>query len=614
MRPHNPLDETPTSADGTSHGSDKQVVDLIVERLRAWGTQRIYGYAGDGNNPLLGALRRAGNAPEFVQAKHEESAAFMAVGDAKFAGGVGVVTSTQGPGAIHLLTGLYDAKLDSAPVVALVAQQHQSVLGSDYQQEIDLPHVFHDVAAPFVQLVSTPEQLPMVLDRAFRSALAKGHPAVIILPHGVQSEPAPDLGQAHGEVVTAPRWTSGRLMPREEDMDAAAELINAGERIAILAGQGVKQCGDAVLRLADHLGAGVATSLLGKPYIDETHPLATGTMGHLGTTASAGVLQGCDTLLIIGSNDPWTEFYPPPGQARAVQIDTDPAVIANRYPVEVGMASDSGAAIDALLDRLTPRGRTPWRDEVERIVRGSREVARERADVSARPLNPELVVRRFGEHLADDVQLAIDVGSSVYHYVRQLTLPSAASAHLSSTLASMGCGIPYGLSAKESANDRPVAVIAGDGAMLMLGNSELVTVAERWRTWQDPRFVVLVLHNHDLAEVTWEQREAEQQPRFAPSQDIPSFDFAGYAELLGIRGIRVGADEDLAPALREAFAADTPVLIEAITDPDVPLLPPFPHGRAMADSMRVGLQAEGEAGARALRLLDTYAQIEEKHA
>ena len=276
MHTRNQHDESDTSADGASGGSDKQVADLIVERLRAWGTERIYGYAGDGNNPLLGALRRA-----------------------------------------------------------------------------------------------------------FRSALAKGHPAVIILPHGVQSEPAPDLGQAHGEVVTAPRWTSGQLVPREEDLSAAVEILESGERIAILAGRGVRGAEDAVLRLADRLGAGVATSLLGKPYVDESHPLAAGTMGHLGTTASAGVLQGCDTLLIIGSNDPWTEFYPPPGQARAVQIDTDPAVIANRYPVEVGLAGDSGTAIDALMSRLRPRGRTPWREEVERLVRSWRDVARERAEIDA---------------------------------------------------------------------------------------------------------------------------------------------------------------------------------------------------------------------------------------
>lgn len=587
--------------------------DLIVERLTEWGVERLYGYPGDGNNPLLGALQRADSGPEFIQAKHEESAAFMAVGEAKYTGRVGVVTSTQGPGAVHLLNALYDAKLDSAPVVALVAQQHTSVLGSDYQQEIDLPNLFHDVASPFVQLVSAPEQLPMVLDRAFRSALANAQPAVVILPHDLQQAEAPELGQQHGEVVTAPRWTTGRVLPRDEDLDAAARVVEAGSRVAILAGRGVRDAREQVIALAEHLGAGITTSLLGKPYVDESHPLAAGTMGHLGTTASARVLQECDTLLIIGSNDPWTEFYPAPGQARAIQIDVDPAIIANRYPVEVGLIGESGPTIEALIERLVERGRTGWRSEVERHVQNWREISRLRAEVPADPLNPELVVRRFGERLGDDSQLAIDVGSSVYHYVRQILLPQGVPAHLSSTLASMGCGVPFGISAKETAPDRPVAVVAGDGAMQMLGITDLITVSERWKDWSDPRFVVLVLHNLDLAEVSWEQREMESQPRFEASQRIPRFDFAGYAELLGLRGILVDDPSNLDEALDRAFAADRPVVIEALTDRDVPLLPPFPHGREQLDSMRSALEAEGFRSEHALDLLGVYAQIEEDH-
>ncbi len=590
----------------------RQVSDLVVERLLAWGTARIYGYAGDGNNPLLGALRRAG-APAFITARHEESAAFMAVGEAKYTGSAGVVTSTQGPGAVHLLNGLYDAKLDSAPVVALVGQQHRSTLGSDYQQEIDLQTLFHDVAPRFVQQVSSPAQLPMVLDRAFRSALTHAQPAVVILPHDIQQASVAGLGQEHGEVVTAPRWTTGRVLPRHEDLAAAVGVLEAGERIAILAGRGVRDAQDEVIRLAEHLGAGIATSLLGKPYVDEAHPLAAGTMGHLGTTASARVLQECDTLLILGSNDPWTEFYPPPGQARAVQVDIDPAMLANRYPVEAGVVGDCAATAEALLDRLRPRGSTPWRAEVERHVRNWHEISRLRAEVAADPLNPELAVRRFAERLSPDHRVAIDVGSAVYHYARQMRLPTSVSAHLSSTLASMGCGIPYGISAKESAPERPVAVIAGDGAMQMLGNVDLVTVAERWRRWRDPRFAVLVLHNRDLAEVSWEQREMEAQPRFPASQDVPRFDFTGYAELLGLRGIRIDAPDDIPAVLDEAFACERPVVVEAITDPDTPLLPPFPHGEEQLGAMRSGLRAEGEAGAHGLALLEHYARIEDEH-
>ncbi|AGF72097.1 thiamine pyrophosphate-requiring protein [Corynebacterium halotolerans] len=586
--------------------------DLIVDRLRTWGVERVYGYAGDGNNPLLGALRRAGGSPEFISARHEEGAAFMAVGEAKYGERVGVVSSTQGPGAVHLLNGLYDAKLDHAPVVALVAQQHRSALGSGHQQELDLQHLFADVSSPFIQFVAAPEQLPMVLDRAFRSALANSQPSVVILPHDVQQAPAPDLGQSHGEVVTSPRWTTGEVIPRGEDLDAAAEVIAAGEKIGILAGRGVRHAQEELIALAERLGAGVTMSLLGKPYVDESHPLVAGTMGHLGTTASAHVLQECDTLLIIGSDDPWTEFYPVPGTARAIQLDVDPAMIGNRYPVEVGLVGHAAPGIRALLERLPERGDTPWRREVEEQIRIWHEISRLRSEVPARPLNPELVARGLSARVPEDAQLAVDVGSAVYHYVRQMSLPTSVPAHVSSTLASMGCAVPYAVAAKEVAPDRPMVVLAGDGAMEMLGINELITVAERWRGWGNPRFVLLVLHNRDLAEVSWEQRESEAEPRFDASQEVPRFDFAAYAEQLGLHGMRLHDAAALDRVLDEAFTVERPVVIEVLTDPDVPLLPPFPHGRQMLESMRQGLAAEGEAGKHGLQLLNHYAEIEEQ--
>lgn len=445
------------------------VADLVIGRLAQWGAERIYGYAGDGNNPLLGALRRA-DGPVFVGARHEEAAAFMACGEAKYGG---VVTSTQGPGAVHLLNGLYDARLDGVPVVAIVAQQHRTALGSGYQQEIDLQTLFHDVAASSVQLVATPEQVPMVVDRAFRTARAGGRPAVVILPHDVQ-------------------------------------------------------------------------------------------------------------------------------------IDVDPAALGDRYPVEVGVVGEAAAAIDALIERLPACGSSPWRDEAEDAARLWRETARRRAEVPADPLNPEQVVRAFAERIPASAAVALDVGSVVYHYARQTNLPHDVPVHLSSTLASMGCGVPYGIAAKELRPDRPVAVLSGDGAMQMLGNAELVTVAERWRTWADPRFVVLVLGNRDLAEVSWEQREMEGEPRFSASQDVPEFDAARYAELLGLRGVRVSSPDELSQAFSDAFAADRPVVIDAEVDPDAPLLPPLPHAERVVDGMRQALEAEGDDGAHALRLLDAY--------
>jgi len=589
--------------------SDRLAADLIVERLRAWGVPRVFGYSGDGINAVMGALRRAGE-PEFVQARHEEAAAFMAVGHAKYTGGVGVALSTQGPGAVHLLTGLYDAKLDGVPVVAIMGQQERSVLGAEYQQEVDLLTLARDVAAQFAQTVTTAEQLPLVLDRAFRTALATRSPAVVVLPHDVQQEPAPETEQEHGVVNTAPTWRPGRLVPQEEDLRAAADVLNAGRRVALLVGQGARTAREEVAAVAEKLGAGVATSLLGKPWVDESRPWAAGVMGHLGTTASAFVLGNCDTLLMVGTNDPWTEYYPPPGQARAVQIDLDGRRLGDRYPIEVALPGDAAATLRALLPMLDEPADRAWREQVESAVRSWRELAAERAATPAEPVNPERMVAELSPRLPADAQVAVDVGSVTYWYARQLRLPDGVPAHLSSTLASMGCSLPYGLAAKLAAPERPVVALTGDGAMQMLGINELVTVAHRWRSWADPRFLVCVLVNRELAEVTWEQREMEGDPRFDASQSLPDFPYAGYAELLGLTGIRVEDPGELGAAWDRALAADRPVVLEVRTDPDVPLLPPFPAGRAKLDTFRAGLDQEGPAGERARRLLDTYADQE----
>jgi pyruvate dehydrogenase (quinone) len=584
------------------------VADLVVDRLREWGVRRIFGYSGDGINGLMGALRRAGGDPQFVQARHEENAALMAVGHAKYTDGVGVVTSTQGPGAVHLLNGLYDAKLDHQPVVAIVGQQPTTALGAEYQQEIDLTGLFKDVAAQYVQAVLAPEQAAMVVDRAFRTALATRSPCVVVLPHDVQVAPAPDeLPHEHGVVPTVPQWRPPRVVPHDADLAAAAEVLDGGERVALLVGQGARHAGDQVRAVAERLGAGVTTSLLGKPWWDETLPISCGVMGHLGTTASGWLLDECDTLLVVGSNDPWTEFYPAPGQARAVQVDLDGRHLGNRYPIEVGLVGDAAETLDALLPRL--RARDGWRPEVERRVRSWRELADRRAGTPAEPLNPERVVRSLSSRLPADARVSVDVGSVTYWYARHLTLPPGVPAHLSSPLASMGSGLPYGLAAKLDAPDRPLVALVGDGAMQMNGISELVTVAHRWRDWADPRFVVLVLHNQDLAEVTWEQRETEGDPRFDDSQTLPTFPYAAYAELLGLTGIRVDSPDEVDAAWDRALAADRPVVLEAVVDPDVPLLPPFPAGREKLDSFRRAL-AQEDHGSHARELLDEQARQE----
>ncbi|WP_110240103.1 thiamine pyrophosphate-requiring protein [Nocardioides gilvus] len=588
------------------------VADLVVERLLAWGVHRVFGYSGDGINPVMGALRRAGGDPAFVQARHEENAALMAVGHAKYTGGIGVVTSTQGPGAVHLLNGLYDAKLDHQPVVAIVGQQPTTALGSEYQQEIDLPSLFKDVAAQYVQTVLAPEQAAMVIDRAFRTALATRSPCVVVLPHDVQVEPAPEEPpHEHGVVPTAPQWRKPRVIPADDDLAEAAAVLNAGQRVALLVGQGARDAGAQVRAVAERLGAGVTTSLLGKPWWDETLPTSCGVMGHLGTTASGWLMDHCDTLLMVGTNDPWTEFYPAPGQARGVQVDIDGRHLANRYPVEVGLVGDAAETLERLLPLLEDRSESTWRSQVVEQVERWHRIAEERASAQAHPLTPEYVVRALTPRLPADAQVSVDVGSVVYWYARHLTLPVGVQAHLSSTLASMGSGLPYGLAAKLEAPERPVVALVGDGGMQMNGIAELITVASRWQDWTDPRFVVLVLNNQDLAEVTWEQRETEGDPRYDVSQSLPDFPYAAYAELLGLTGIRVEHGHEVDAAWQRALSADRPVVLEAIVDPDVPLLPPFPAGEQKLDNFRRAL-AQEENGDRARRLLDDQAAQEQE--
>ena len=572
------------------------VSDALVTRLREWGVHRIFGYAGDGIDPILAALNRAGGDPELVTTRHEEMAAFMASGHAKYTGEVGVCLSTQGPGAIHLLAGLYDAKLDRKPVVAIVGQVVTTALGSGYLQEVDLQTLFKDVCGQYVMTVTSPEQFPLVLDDAFRTALATSTPTCVIVPHDVQKAELPEQEHTHGVVPTSTAFSRPRVLAPDADLDRAVQLLEACERPALLVGQGASGAADEVVALAERLGAGVTTSLLGKPVLDESLPFHCGVMGHLGTTASADLMSGCDALVVVGSNDPWTEFYPAPGQARTVQIDVSPRNIGTKTQVEVGLAGDAKDTLTELLARL---GRTPanatWRSTVEGYVRDWHRVrderARDRQPGEDAPLNPQLVVHELGPQLPGDALVSVDVGSITYWYARFLQLPPGVPGYTSGTLASMGCAMPFGVAAKLAHPDRPVVALAGDGAMLMNGINELVTVARRWQDWTDPRFVVLVLNNGDLAEVSWEQREMEGDPRYPVSQEVPAFPFADYAELLGLRGIRVEKPDQVAEAWRDALAGDRPWVIEAITDPSTPMLAPKQPDEKV-DQMLAGIGQE----------------------
>ncbi|ARP94114.1 thiamine pyrophosphate-requiring protein [Bordetella genomosp. 13] len=577
------------------------VSDFIVRRLTQWGICRVYGYPGDGINGMMGALGRAGDALEFVQTRHEETAAFMACAHAKFTGQIGVCLATSGPGAIHLLNGLYDAKLDHQPVVALVGQQARSSLGGDYQQEVDLVALFKDVAHDYVQLASDASQVRHLIDRAMRIALERRAVTCVILPNDVQEMPAVESPpRAHGTVHTGIGLTSHAAVPHRQALENAASILNCGERVAILVGAGALKAGQQVQEVAELLGAGVAKALLGKAVLPDDLPYVTGSIGLLGTQPSWYLMNECDTLLMVGTSFPYGEFLPPEGQARAVQIDIDGRNMNLRYPVEVGLVGDSRLTLSALVPLLERKTKRQWREQIESRVARWWSTMQARAMVEAKPVNPQLPFWELSSRLPDDSIITCDSGSAANWYARDVRLRDGMMASLSGGLATMGCAVPYALAAKLSHPARPVIALVGDGAMQMNGINELITIADRWKQWQDPRLVVLVLNNGDLNLVTWEQRVNSGSPRYEPSQWLPSFRYAEYARLLDLGGIKVERPEQVGPAWDAALRADRPTVIEVVADPEVPPIPPHMDLKQVKAYMQA-LRREGRTGGEALR-------------
>jgi pyruvate dehydrogenase (quinone) len=569
---------TSTTAEARSDRSDLimtiTVADHVLARLREWGTEHVFGYPGDGINGLLAAWQRAENEPRFVQARHEEMAAFQAVGYAKFSGRLGVCAATSGPGAIHLLNGLYDAKLDHVPVLALVGQTHRSAMGGSYQQEVDLHTLFKDVASEFIETVNVPEQLPNVLDRAIRTAYARRCPTAVIIPADVQELDYHPPTHEFKMVPSSLDRSGWAAVPSAEALRRAADVLNAGERPAILIGQGAAGARAEVEQVADRLGAGVAKALLGLDVLSDELPYVTGPIGLLGSRPSYELMRDCDTLLTIGSSFPYSQFLPEFGAARAVQIDLDPHMIGMRYPYEVNLVGDARETLQRLLPMLRATRSPDWREQVVAGVARWHEVMARRAELSADPINPEYVAHCLDPLLPDDAIITADSGSVANWYARHLRMRGEMRASLSGTLATMGCGVPYAVGAKFAHPDRPVIALVGDGAMQMNGLAELITAAKYRRAWHDPRLVVAVWNNQDLNQVTWEMRSMSGSPEFLPSQAIPDVSYARFAESLGLTGIRVEKPEGVESAWREALAADGPAVVEFLTDPAVPPIPP----------------------------------------
>ncbi|RKR03451.1 pyruvate dehydrogenase (quinone) [Kushneria sinocarnis] len=553
----------------------ENVSDFLLNRLSQWGIHRIYGYAGDGINDIMGALDRAGDRFDFIQTRHEEMAAFMATAHAKFTDEVGVCMATSGPGAIHLLNGLYDAKKDHRPVVAIIGQQARSALGGDYQQEVDLTALYKDVANEYVHRANTPAQVRHLIDRCFRIAMSARTVTALIIPNDLQTQPAVETpAHAHGTVHSGVGTPTPYTVPQQEDLKRAAQVLNEGQRVGILVGAGALHATDEVMQLADVLGAGVAKALLGRAALPDDLPYVTGSIGLLGTNPSWEMMANCDTLLMIGSTFPYSEFLPEEGQARGVQIDIDGRMLSMRYPMEVNLVGDSAATIRELLPYLERKQDRSWREHIEHSVSRWWEVLEERAMADADPVNPQRVFWELSPKLPDNCILTSDSGSAANWYARDLKLRRGMMASLSGGLATMGNGVPYAIAAKFAYPDRPVIALVGDGAMQMAGNAELITIANFWKRWDDPRLVIMVLNNQDLNQVTWEMRAQVGDPKYPGSQDLPDFPYAQYAELLGLQGIRVDEPDALADAWERALNADRPTVLEVITDPNVPPIPP----------------------------------------
>jgi pyruvate dehydrogenase (quinone) len=550
------------------------VSDFVWHRLNEWGLKRVFGYPGDGVGGLDLALERAKASMEYVQVRHEEMAAFMASAHAKFTGQVGLCYATSGPGAIHLLTGLYDAKMDHVPVVAIVGQQARTAIGAHYQQEVDLQSLFKDVASDYVVTATEPAQIRHCIDRAVRIASARRSVTAVIIPNDLQELAYQDPPLVHGTTHTGVGYAGPAKLPDQSVLREAAAVLNAGKKVAILVGSGALGATDEVIAVAEKLQAGVAKALLGKAVLPDDLPWVTGGLGLLGTKPSWDLMQECDTLLMVGSSFPYSEFLPPPGQARGVQIDLDGAMLSLRYPMEVSMVGDSAIALAALLPMLEQKKADSWRHGIEKGVASWWKTLEARAMQPADPINPQRIFWEASKRLPENCIMTGDAGSVANWYGRDIKMRRGMMGSLSGSLASLGCATPYAVAAKMAFPERTVIAFIGDGAMQMNGLNVMITISKYWKEWSNPRLVVMVLNNQDLNQVTWEERVQLGAGKTESTQSIPDFAYDKYAELLGLKGILVRDPEKIGAAWDEALSADRPVILNIYADPNVPPLPP----------------------------------------
>ncbi|RNE59308.1 thiamine pyrophosphate-requiring protein [Cryobacterium tepidiphilum] len=553
------------------------VSDFVIQRIREWGVSRVFGFPGDGIGEFDGALgkaERAGDGLEYVRPTHEEICALMATAHAKFTGEVGVCMATSSPGGFHMINGLYDAKMDNQPVVAIVGQQGLDAFGTSGQQESNLERTFSDVAV-YVKTIVAPEQAQAVVDTAFRSARVHLGPAVIIIPHDVQGmeiEAPPRANWVSRSSAVAP---STAITPPEEDIIRAAGIINAGRKVTFMVGHGANGATDEVLEAARLAGAGIITALRGKQVVPADVPHHSQQLGLLGSLPSFNQMDDCDTLVLLGTNYPYAQFLPKTGQARAIQVDLKPEQMGLRYPTELNLWGDVKSTLAALIPHLEAKTDLSWQDKVaHEMVEWENEMEAQALLSYPDGVNPRRVYFELNKRLPPRAIVTADAGTTADWYGHHIRLQRGMMGDLSGRLATMLAAMPYAVAAKFAFSDRSVICTIGDGAFQMLGMNELITIKKYMNRWENPQLIIMVLHNNDLSQVSWEMRTEDANPVWETSQDVESVDYAGWAELLGFTGIRVTSDDDVAAAWDTAFATRGITLIDAHTSKNVPPLPP----------------------------------------
>ena len=541
--------------------------DILVESLIEWGVDVVFGIPGDGINGIMEALRKRQEQIRFIQTRHEETAALAAVGYAKFTGRLGVCPATSGPGGIHLLNGLYDAKLDGAPVLAITGLQYHDLLSTRTQQDVELDKLFADACAYSARIMG-PAHVENVVELACRTALASRQPTHVTMPVDVQSlavgksERSPRNVARH--VSNVPAY--GAQLPDRDALERAADILNQGKRIFILAGRGALGARAELIEIARRLQAPVGTALLGKGAIPDDDPHATGGVGLLGTRPSQEALEGCDTLLIVGSSFPYVEYYPKPGAARAVQLDADPSRIGLRYPVEVGLVGDSARTLRALLDHIRPREDSAFLEEVQQGIGDWRALMEERGTRADTPMKPQRVVHELDKLLDDDAIIITDSGTITAWTARHIRMRGAQMFGCSGSLATMACALPYAIGAAVAYPGRQIVAVIGDGGLSML-LADLVTLR---KYALDAKIVVI--RNDTLGQIKWEQIVFLGNPEYGC--ELEPIDFVKAAEACGVQGLRIDDPARCADQLRSALEAAGPVVVEAVVDPFEPPMPP----------------------------------------